>query len=369
MKNLLFICFIAAGFILATSCTKTDNRELNMPSITTVAATITAGQVSAGGNIPTDGGSIITEAGICYDTISNVTIAKNKTVVAHTFGGPFSAVLDKAKMGKTYYYRAYATNAIGTTYGTEMSIYVPIAINGFTKSSQVAPSNLVGYWAFENSYIDSVSNTVGTGVNTTFVPGVKGKAMQGGANGYMISNMTTAVKNLQSFTISFWLYTSNTNNGLITPICFSRTDQFWGAFDMFYENGGRTATTANLKVHVNAQSEAWFTNGWITNPWDTWVPIELTYDAATSTFTLYQNGAPVASTIASGLGNLVFPATATNIIFGTEQFQCTPSLGTAGGHQDWASYLTGKLDQVRIYNKALSVLELQALAGLEKYGL
>jgi hypothetical protein len=77
----------------------------------------------------------------------------------------------------------------------------------------------------------------------------------------------------------------------------------------------------------------------------------------------------VVATLASpGLGNIVFPATATKIVFGTEQFQCSPSLGTAGGSQSWASYLTGQMDEVRIYNKALSASELQALIVLEGKG-
>jgi hypothetical protein len=96
--------------------------------------------------------------------------------------------------------------------------------------------------------------------------------------------------------------------------------------------------------------------------------IALTYDAATSTFTLYNGGNAIATQTATGLGNIVFPATATKIIFGTEQFQCTPSLGTAGGTQGWASYLTGQLDEVRIYNKALKAADIQALIVLQGKG-
>ena len=136
---------------------------------------------------------------------------------------------------------------------------------------------------------------------------------------------------------------------------------------MFFENGS-TATSGNLKVHFNGQSEVWFTNGILQNPWNTWQNIALTYDAGTSTFTLYQNGTSVATQQASGLGNLVFPATATKIIFGTEQFQTTPSLGTAGGAQSWASYISGMMDEVRIYSKALSASDIQALLVLQGKG-
>jgi hypothetical protein len=68
------------------------------------------------------------------------------------------------------------------------------------------------------------------------------------------------------------------------------------------------------------------------------------------------------------LGNAAFPAGASKIIFGTEQFQTTPSLGTAGGTQGWAGYLTGQLDEVRIYDVALSASDLKALIILQGKG-
>lgn len=240
-------------------------------------------------------------------------------------------------------------------------------VNGYTSSAAIGAGTLVGYWAFDGSYIDSVSKAAATGVNTGFTGGFKGQALQGADKGYVISDLPNALKNLNSFTIDYWLKTPNTS-GIITPITISRNDQFWGALDMFYENGGRTDATANLKVHFNGQSEVWFTDGWISNPWSGWQNIALTYDAPTSTFKLYQNGNVVSSLTSAGLGNVVFPASATKLIFGTAQFQTNPSLGTAGGAQSWAGYLTGQLDEVRVYNKALSASDLQALIVLQGKG-
>lgn len=239
--------------------------------------------------------------------------------------------------------------------------------NGYTSVAEIGAGSLVGYWAFDGSYIDSVSKTVATGVGTGFTGGFKKQALQGADKGYVISDLPNAIKNLTSFTIDYWLKSPQNTTGILAPIVISKTNDFWGALDMFVENGS-TATSGNLKVHYNGQSEVWFTNGIITNPWNTWINIALTYDAATSTFTLYQGGTAVATQTAAGLGNLVFPATATKIIFGTEQFQTSPSLGTAGGAQSWASYLTGQMDEVRIYNKALTANDLQALIVLQGKG-
>jgi Concanavalin A-like lectin/glucanases superfamily len=243
----------------------------------------------------------------------------------------------------------------------------PFTINGYTSVAEIGQGDLVGYWSFDGNYVDSVSGTAATGVGTSFTGGFKGQALQGANGGYVISDLPNAIKNAGSFTVDFWINSPQNTTGILTPICIAKTDDFWGALDMFYENGS-TPTSANLKVHFHGQSEVWFTNGIVSNPWNSWQNIALTYDAASSTFTLYQGGNAVASQTAAGLGDLVFPATATKIIFGTEQFQCSPSLGTAGGTQPWASYLTGEMDEVRIYDKALSASDLQALIVLEGKG-
>jgi hypothetical protein len=243
-------------------------------------------------------------------------------------------------------------------------------VGGYAASADVGKGHLVGYWAFDGSYIDSVSNTVATGVNTGFSNGFKGQALQGAANGYAISDLPAAIKNLKSFTIDFWINTPQNTSSAVSPITISNTNDFWGSLDMFYENGS-TATSANFKVHYGwTQANNWFTTAFLSNPWNAWQNIALTYDGSTSTFNLYQGGTLVTggTLTVAGLGNAAFPAGATKIIFGTEQFQTSPSLGTAGGAQSWAGYLTGQLDEVRIYDVALSASDLKALIILQGKG-
>jgi hypothetical protein len=250
----------------------------------------------------------------------------------------------------------------------DASSYQPtFTINGYASSADIGNGSLVGYWSFDGTYLDSVSNAAATGVGTSFTSGFKKQALQGALNGYVISDLPNAIKNLKSFTIDYWINTPQNTNGILTPIVISKDNDFWGSLDMFYENGS-TASSANLKIHFNGQSEVWFTTAYLSNPWGAWQNIALTYDASTSTFTLYQGGSAVASQAADGLGDLAFSNTATKIIFGTEQFNCSPSIGTAGSAQSWASYLTGQLDEVRIYNQALSASDLQALIILQGKG-
>lgn len=243
-------------------------------------------------------------------------------------------------------------------------------VNGFTSSASIAASNLIGYWAFEGSYIDSVSKAAGTGVNTSFTPGLIGQAMQGANNGYVISQLSNAVKNMSSFTIDFWINTPQ-NTAATDAVCISDPSQFWGAVDIFYENGS-TATTTPFKIHLfdksNGVGDIWLTSWTLSSPWKAWQNIALTYDENSSTFSLYQNGTLIGKSAQPGLGKFALPTTATNMIFGAMQFQCNPSLGTAGGTQGWAGYIMGAMDEVRIYNKALTQTELQSLIILQGKG-
>lgn len=243
-------------------------------------------------------------------------------------------------------------------------------IGGYASSAEIGAGHLVGYWAFDGSYTDSVSGAEATPVNTGFTTGFKGEALQGAANGYVISDLPAAIKNVKSFTIDFWINTAQNTSGIITPVCISNEADFWGALDLFYENGS-TASSANFKVHYGwQQKNDWFQSGFVANPWNAWQNIAVTYDAATSTFNMYQGGSLVTggTLTVAGLGDAAFPAGATKIIFGTEQFQCTPSLGTAGGPQSWADFLKGQLDEVRIYDVALTPADLQALVILQGKG-
>ncbi|HMT95925.1 MAG TPA: hypothetical protein PKC62_04485, partial [Ferruginibacter sp.] len=127
--------------------------------------------------------------------------------------------------------------------------YQPVfSINGYASSSEIGAGHLVGYWAFEGHYKDSVSGAEATGVNTSFSSGFVGKAMQGGANAYAICDLPAGIKNVKSFTIDFWINTPQNTSGIITPITISKDDDFWGSLDMFYENGS-TANSATFKVH------------------------------------------------------------------------------------------------------------------------
>jgi hypothetical protein len=243
----------------------------------------------------------------------------------------------------------------------------PLSIGGYTSTSQVAKANLVGYWSFNGNVVDSVSNTAGTAVGTSFTGGVVGQALQGANNSYVVSATPAAIQNLTSFTFTSWVHSPQNTNGIVGIMDIAHADNFWGNLTVFWENGG-TATSGNLKIHVNNNGvDAWLGNYAVADPWDKWINIAVSYDETSSTFKIYINGSILATKTQAGYGPLHFQL-ASNMVFGTVQFQTNPSLTSATTSQPWASYLTGQLDEVRIYNKALSDNDVSAIVKLEGRG-
>ena len=75
--------------------------------------------VTSGGNIPSDGGSLVTSRGVCWNTSGTPTIEDSKTNDG-SGSGSFVSKLNDLTAGETYFARAYATNDAGTGYGEEI---------------------------------------------------------------------------------------------------------------------------------------------------------------------------------------------------------------------------------------------------------
>jgi hypothetical protein len=73
-----------------------------------------------GGNVTSDGGSLVIARGICWDTSPKPTIANNKTIEVDG-AGAFTSKMIGLKAKTKYYVRAYATNSGGTSYGSTIT--------------------------------------------------------------------------------------------------------------------------------------------------------------------------------------------------------------------------------------------------------
>jgi len=110
---------------LLLSCSNDDNNptvsESSVPELATVTIiTITSSSANFGGNITSDGGETVTTCGVCWSTSLTPTVSDNTTNdwdEADKFTSKISGLTPET----IYYVRAYATNSVGTGYGSTVS--------------------------------------------------------------------------------------------------------------------------------------------------------------------------------------------------------------------------------------------------------
>jgi hypothetical protein len=95
------------------------------PVILPIIETISVGNISASGfdavySLLSDGNDNGVQFGVCYSLISNPTIENSTVSYGTTENGTINFTGLQPNM--TYYVRAFATNSIGTTYGTELIV-------------------------------------------------------------------------------------------------------------------------------------------------------------------------------------------------------------------------------------------------------
>ncbi len=125
---------------------------------TTAASAITSTTATLNGNITSDGGAAITARGFVY-AISNADLTIGVTdvtdvTVSGTEIGTFNSAITSLTAGTKYYYRAYATNSFGTTYG-EVQSFTTLAAPTAPTTSTAAASTITSTTATLNGDITS----------------------------------------------------------------------------------------------------------------------------------------------------------------------------------------------------------------------
>lgn len=116
----LFLPVLSIGFLLLVlyGC-KEDDSQYNQPSITTFDITqVTLTSASAICEITDDGGSDVTERGVVWGLNPNPGLQDHKTSDG-TGSGSFQTILSGLEPFTKYYFRPYATNIAGTSFGPE----------------------------------------------------------------------------------------------------------------------------------------------------------------------------------------------------------------------------------------------------------
>lgn len=301
-----------------------------------------------------------------------------------------SIILDGTEIGKltsfTDYRRVitpfrYATLANGnhtlTITATDIAGKNTSASTTFEKVEpyQAKYPGEIFYMPFDGDYLELLSITPATKAGEpVFVDGKRGKALSFNATnkGY-VTYPSDVVSNVNSFSVSFWVNPDLADpdgngqvDGIMGLVNFSNVKGFWGNLDWFVENGSKPSGTV-IKTHVTNGNggESWVVLNGVPNFFGQWSHHVMTYNASDRKLRYYINGTVMVTVDAGWTNELSFKDRGP-MVFGTVHFMTNPSLTTGSGAQDWASYLTGELDEIRMFNRALSDTDVQQIYNDEK---
>lgn len=251
--------------------------------------------------------------------------------------------------------------------------------NGKVDPSTIATANLVAYIPFENNATEQIGNLTPTQQpGVTYVAGRRGKAYQGANGAYLRYNLPTnsKLKTLTSYSIAMWLKSPKVDGTPVPKIIEigKSDDLFWGNLTLMIER--LTAAGADslfFKLHFKKVGATW-EGQWIELKKslfqvNKWMHLVFQYDATTSKFMVFLNGAKIE-----------FPASTENRYADDQQtplgnlnFQNADVLNIGAWRpktdnqatDEWMGWFMGNLDELRIYDKALSATEVKALYDAE----
>jgi hypothetical protein len=256
--------------------------------------------------------------------------------------------------------------------------------DGKTDPSTIATSNLVAYFPFDTDgkeSINSIAPKTATGV--TYVAGRRNNAYQGADGAYLLYDLPTgnALRSLTAFSIAMWFYGPPAIDG-VAPVpgimqISGTTDPTWGNLMLTQDRMPDAVDSLNIKMVFHKEGAAWSNQfvgfsrpAFIENRW---MHIVFAYDNTTSTYMVYVNGAPLTlkedETKRWAAGDDVSPRPA----LGDLAFASATQFSIGGWMQrilgnstdEWMGYFTGKIDELRIYNKGLSATEVKSLYDAE----
>jgi hypothetical protein len=137
-----------------------------IPTLSTaMISSLTSVSAVSGGNISSPGGSEITSKGVCWNTTGNPTTSDSKTNEGSGAASYISNITGLTP-STNYHVRAYAVNAKGTAYGTDVSFTTNSAAGAAPTVSTTKPTAIAATTAMSGGIISSIggSNVTGKGV-------------------------------------------------------------------------------------------------------------------------------------------------------------------------------------------------------------
>ena len=333
-----FTDFVATGtyaYVVTAEDAAGNVSEPSNEAIVTVSADITPPTVIL--SQPSPGSTVSGEVTIVAEAFDDVAVASVQFFVnGLTIGSetpvdtqpPYTATWQTRISGNgTYTLTALARDANGNE-TTSAPVTVTVA--------NVTPAGLVAAFGFEEGTGTSVADSSGRGNNGTvsgaaWVQGRFGSALSFDGVNDMVTVLDSASLDLSTgMTLEAWV-NPRALNGYVTLLMKERPGHLAYALYASTDTGrasGEIATIGNFDTRSLSPL-----------PLNTWTHIAVTYNG--TALTLYVNGGAVS----------------TRAVTGTILQSANPL--RIGGNLIWGEYFNGIIDEVRIYNRALTAVEIQ----------
>lgn len=259
-------------------------------------------------------------------------------------------------------------------------------IDGFNNSDEIASSALIAKWTFDSNNNETKSGTAPTGSQgVSSTTGIKGNGAKFDKGYLVYPSITSLSSTLGSFSISTWVKVQNNGTSSSIFLSLTRPNEWAGNINFMAETGWAPATNDSITfkglivsdnefgwqdtrnaVTVSAQDAA---DGHIANGnpvGGEWAHAVLTFDGPSRVFQVYSNGVKISNPkweVRGAEGMVVNFFTPTYPVIGA-----TRSFAAGTPVDNWDSGLTGELDEMRVYNRALTAAEIGSLYKLEKAG-
>ena len=310
---------------VTNSIDTTFGNEVHFTTSAAIAPTITTTSITSlsyttaisGGNVSDDGGATITARGVCWATTINPTTANTKTTNG-TGTGTFTSSLTGLLSNTTYHVRAYATNSVGTSYGTDLTITTlalsPIVTTLptfiFGRTTATLRADITGDNGFVVSergiYWGTTNNPVGAGTKVVS-PGTE--------NGYFETLVTGLPIGTVIYFVSYAINSKGTGYGTILHFStIAATVPSIGTLEpispVFYsvisggtnvEDGGDTLNTTGIVWSITPNPT--LNDNVVTNSGDNYNPFSLSFISDFSQ--VYHIKAFATNDIGTGYGNEV----------------------------------------------------------------
>jgi hypothetical protein len=246
------------------------------------------------------------------------------------------------------YNRALSATEVQQLYNATAGTHTNVSSAGSNDLS----NGLVGWWTMDGKNISSttVSDTSGNGNNGTMVGsptptiGKVGQALNfNGTNQYIQLNNSTVFENDSSgHSVSFWIYLNSFSKDKYPTIFNIKNNS--GGYNAYYISNQGSYEGVSI-YNGSASLRAAGISSAFPGKWN---HVAIVFDGvshtSTSSWTVYLNGVPKSIT--------------------TGGAWASHTLNVIGDDSGSGDYVDGKLDDVRIYNRALSATEVQQLYNM-----